>query len=254
MNKDDDWIRREEIENILIELKNKKFSKGLEIGAGNGFQSRLIKNICKKLFVTEYNEKRLKKQKQKNVQYYICDAEDLPFKDNSFDFIFSSNVLEHIVNRDKALSELKRVSRLNSLMIHIMPSRAGKLSQMFFYYINIFELILSKKKRQAILSEKKRVKDENLTTGSNIKRQGSRNLISCVFPAIHGEYDSHFEEFIEFGKKKWRKKFLKNNFQIIKIVKMPFYFNKGYDHKFLRKLLNKIGFCSSYAYFVKPKK
>ncbi|QAR32098.1 SAM-dependent methyltransferase [Geovibrio thiophilus] len=45
---------------------------------------------------------------KKNVDYNV-DLTDLPFADNSFDFIYCSNVLEHIHNDAKAMSELYRV-------------------------------------------------------------------------------------------------------------------------------------------------
>lgn len=40
-----------------------------------------------------------------------CDMTELPFEDGTFDFIFASHVLEHIINDMKALSEIKRILR-----------------------------------------------------------------------------------------------------------------------------------------------
>jgi len=40
----------------------------------------------------------------------ICDACNLPFRDKTFDKVFCSHVLEHLVNPIKALKEILRVS------------------------------------------------------------------------------------------------------------------------------------------------
>lgn len=40
----------------------------------------------------------------------LCDIEHLPFKDNTFDFVNASQVVEHVDNPDQAIRELRRVS------------------------------------------------------------------------------------------------------------------------------------------------
>ncbi|MGV9141456.1 MAG: class I SAM-dependent methyltransferase [Promethearchaeota archaeon] len=44
-----------------------------------------------------------------------------PFKDNTFDYIFSSNVLEHLDNPQKVLKELHRISKENSIIHFKVP-------------------------------------------------------------------------------------------------------------------------------------
>ena len=39
-----------------------------------------------------------------------CDAQNLPFKDNSFSTVYASHVLEHLNNPIKSIQELRRVS------------------------------------------------------------------------------------------------------------------------------------------------
>jgi len=41
----------------------------------------------------------------------LADFHNLPFRDNSFDYIVAFDVLEHTYNPDKLISEIKRVSR-----------------------------------------------------------------------------------------------------------------------------------------------
>lgn len=44
-----------------------------------------------------------------NAHFQIADSKDLPFEDNSFDAVFSSAMLEHVPEREKALDEMIRV-------------------------------------------------------------------------------------------------------------------------------------------------
>lgn len=45
------------------------------------------------------------------VRFEIGDAENLPFSDNSFDYVVSNHVLEHLPSFEKGLSEIKRVTK-----------------------------------------------------------------------------------------------------------------------------------------------
>jgi SAM-dependent methyltransferase len=44
-------------------------------------------------------------------QFHVCDAQDLPFPDCSFDLVIANHVLYQVLDRDQALMEFKRVLR-----------------------------------------------------------------------------------------------------------------------------------------------
>ena len=50
------------------------------------------------------------------IQFLIADAENLPFKDNSFNMVISSHVLEHLPDFFKGLNEIKRITRDKALI------------------------------------------------------------------------------------------------------------------------------------------
>jgi SAM-dependent methyltransferase len=56
----------------------------------------------------------------KGVDHNV-DLQNLPFADESFDFIFASHVLEHIPNDEKAISEIRRVLKPNGIAILPVP-------------------------------------------------------------------------------------------------------------------------------------
>ena len=71
-------------------------------------------------------------KKLKNISYDTIDLNspiadikadicDLPFLDNSYDFILCNHVLEHVIDDDKAMRELYRVLKKNGLGIFQVP-------------------------------------------------------------------------------------------------------------------------------------
>ena len=184
----------------------------LEIGCGNGFQASLLKPRCKRLISTDISLNRLSEEKKKELTIVICDAQQLPFKENAFDLIFSSNVIEHIPNKDKALQEMKRVSRGN--MIHSIPLAAWKNLQMITYYID-----LSSRAANKLLRVLKKERKVNGSSEKKLKSSGKNLLI----PRIHGTARTNLEELKEFNRKNWQNLFQRNDLKIEKIIRMPFY-------------------------------
>ncbi len=135
-----EFVRKKEIKLAFSFLKKDDFNRGLEIGAGDGGQSSYILNVCKSLVCTDIDESShswlggdtLLKRNVKNIEYKVCDAQNLScFENESFDFIYSSNVLEHIPDINKCLSEFRRVLTSDGVMVHMMPSRWWK----FFNFV-----------------------------------------------------------------------------------------------------------------------
>ncbi len=78
----------------------------------------------------------------------IAPAENLPFKDNAFDFVIASHVLEHSDNPAKFLEELQRVAKAG--YIEVPDAVMERLTHYTFHRLEITErngeLIIRKKK------------------------------------------------------------------------------------------------------------
>lgn len=133
-----DWhnfVRFREAEIAFSFFPDFKFHLALELGAGDGGQSVTISKYCDKLICTEKDERShvwlgqtILQRKLPNVDYRLCDAQDLSqFDDHMFDLIFSSNMLEHIPDVNKCIAECRRVLSDDGVMLHIMPNRWWKL-------------------------------------------------------------------------------------------------------------------------------
>jgi len=69
--------------------------------------NKLVIGIDKVLYLDLINKKLLK-YKIKNVKFKVANAENMPFKDSSFDYVICSLVLPY-VNNEKVMNEIKRV-------------------------------------------------------------------------------------------------------------------------------------------------
>jgi len=72
------------------------------------------------------------------VLYKQADVNQLPFGDNYFDIIFSFDVIEHISDPSKMLSEIKRVGKNNASIAIGTPIRFSEQPQSTFHYQEFF--------------------------------------------------------------------------------------------------------------------
>jgi len=135
-----DFVRKKEFQ-LLASSLSLRVPTALELGAGDGGQSMVISQYCDILVCTELSEygNRLGAFRARNIancEYKYADATDLSqFKNDTFDLVYSSNMLEHIPAWHIALAEATRVLSPDGLMIHIMPSRQWKF---WYWFVSVF--------------------------------------------------------------------------------------------------------------------
>lgn len=102
----------------------KKVDSILDVGCGEGFTLNRLKEkgIGKKLEGIEYQNAAIELGKKTYPDIKITQGSiyELPYKDNAFDLVLCTEVLEHLDNPQKALKELVRVS--NKLLVISVPN------------------------------------------------------------------------------------------------------------------------------------
>ncbi|WP_179371823.1 class I SAM-dependent methyltransferase [Nitrosopumilus ureiphilus] len=239
-------IRNGELATALEMFPKKKNLEVLEIGGRDGFQAELIsKNGYN---VTSIDIKPLFPQ---FFPVQKGDINKLNFKENSFDIIFSSNMLQEIVSIKEAFNEMKRVLKKDGVIIHIVPSSWWSLITNFWHYCLIPKYLIKSKKFQSIFNSD--IKMEN--TNKNISKEkevnsAEKNLKRLFFHPL-GANTSFIHEIIYFSNFYWKELFRHNGFEIICKKNCPFFYS-GYavfKFKFLnfRKLFAKY-FPSCYCF------
>jgi len=99
---------------LLACLRKVRPKKILDVGCGEGFTLQVIKNsgFDAKLEGVDAVEEAVELAHKIHPGLTISkgDIYTLPYKDNSFDVIICSEVLEHLTDPQKALTELKRIT------------------------------------------------------------------------------------------------------------------------------------------------
>lgn len=101
----------------------KSGDKILEVGCGEGVLSVLAAQKGFDITASDISKlnieaarKLAEKQGVGNISFLEADAENLPFKDDSFDIVIADNILEHLPDFRKGLAEIKRVTKKTAII------------------------------------------------------------------------------------------------------------------------------------------
>jgi ubiquinone/menaquinone biosynthesis C-methylase UbiE len=107
---------------VSIHASNKK---GLDAGCGEGhLLCRLHdRGTLGDLIAVDLNADYLAyaSKKQPHPDYSVASLDHLPFSDQTFDYILSTEVFEHLYEPDRALAELQRVAKKGANLIISVP-------------------------------------------------------------------------------------------------------------------------------------
>lgn len=194
------------------------YNKILELGCGIGYQSAFLANFATEVIATDLPEEDmtthspgmtkakilLQKLNIGNVEFLPCSAEDLPFTDNSFDMVYSSHVLEHIPDQQKALNEIYRVLKPGGIHFCVVPTSFEKWYSFLNYYLylgrrsvhHLFKIISPSKKNNSTVTEQQ--------SSPELKKAISNQLKYFPFPPPHGHSPHFLTEFKNWTPYKWR--------------------------------------------------
>jgi len=118
-----------EIDKIFLKSKisliiNKKV---LEIGCGSGQLAKWVSPYVKFVTAIDTSKDMINYAnstfKEKNINFTVMDGQGLRFKKNSYDFVLSFDVLEHIPNVGKHLKEVAKVLKPNGYYLLSTPNK-----------------------------------------------------------------------------------------------------------------------------------
>lgn len=237
------YKRREEFEMVFRDIDIPPHLRILEIGCGDGFQSSLLRKYSNYVVSTD-----LTTERTLNLDI-VCDAEYLPFKNGSFDIVYSSNVLEHIRDRDMGLSEMKRVLSDDGFGIIMVPTSAWKVLSLLAYYPVMGCYVIKAIKKKLMNRSNSKISGKSKI---NTSTKEPRNYLKFLLPGVHGEYQNSIEEFYAFRVSSWERLFKANGLEIIKTKKTLLYFPQEFPAPAVN--LSKLGICSTVAFVLEPQR
>lgn len=109
-------------------VKNKKV---LDLGCNVGYGSNILFNNAKKVVGVDVSEKAILSAKNQfghlGIEFQKIDGKTLPYESNSFDFVVSFQVIEHIVDCNKFINEIKRITTPKGVVIFTTPNALLRL-------------------------------------------------------------------------------------------------------------------------------
>ena len=246
----DDWqhfLRARDLEQVLAATPEPLRGPVLEIGCGDGYLTSILAHRFEQVVPIDI------RPRAHAPGLCIANAEALPFRDDCFGLIFSSNVLEHIGDLSGCLGELRRVMRDDGIMIHTMPTPTWKALQFFLFPLHmLFQVVLPKVSRG--LRARSGDGERRSISGGPIEAPKRRSPLQRAFwPQVHGTAGSHFEEIRRFRSRWWVDQFSSKGLRTLKTA--PLYLHSAYRLMpyralKLRERLSRGGLCSVRAYWV----
>jgi SAM-dependent methyltransferase len=251
----DNWhhfLRLRDLRQIISVERPGRSTRVLELGAGDGVQTAGLRELFEEVVPTD-------PAPFGDVDgMIVADAVNLPFEDDSFDLIFSSNVLEHVENIDDAFAEMKRVLTPGGIMIHSMPTGTWKIIQLIgrplASGIKIFRRLTP-----GVSAHSGRVKlgaSFDADSAGESKRSMFVRIVGLVIPTVHGVSGNHFSEFARFRPVWWKRRFEDAGFDCYR--SSPLFFHSPYDlvpYRFLgiRDLVGRTGFASVDVFWLRER-
>jgi 2-polyprenyl-3-methyl-5-hydroxy-6-metoxy-1,4-benzoquinol methylase len=190
----------------------------LEIGAGAGWQAKKLAENGFAVEAIDIEDSNYAQNRVWGVTDY--DGRKIPFSENHFDIVFSSNVLEHIPHLEEFNAEIHRVLKPDGRAIHIVPSASWRFWTNLAHYPYLIKLTLKiiygrLFSRQADKSTK--------AIEDNIKKKANgfskiELFRKAIFPQRHGEAGNALSEIYFFSKYRWSAVFRRDGWKIDKIV------------------------------------
>ncbi len=108
-------------EKIIGIMSGKKRGKVLDLGCGDGDYSLRLKELGFEVTAADLDIKRFKHKDK--IKFHACDVtQGLPFADNSFDYVLSAELIEHVRNPFFVVKEVNRMLNNGGQLILSTPN------------------------------------------------------------------------------------------------------------------------------------
>jgi SAM-dependent methyltransferase len=185
-------IRRAELERIAQHLP--RSGQLLELGAGSGQQASELAKLGFEVSAIDLPSSNYAQDRIFPVVDY--DGRHIPFPDNSFDIVFSSNVLEHVTELEGLHAEIRRVLRPGGECIHVLPTHVWRFwTSAAAPPCAVRQLLRARSSREIWMA--------------------TRRMARSVLQKRHGERGNLFSEAWYFHPRWWRKHFRSNGFTLM---------------------------------------
>jgi anaerobic magnesium-protoporphyrin IX monomethyl ester cyclase len=133
-------INWKKLDYVLSLLISRQGQRVLDFGCGNGVMLPTLSGICNNVVgVDLYTTAALRMKHElglSNVLLVTANGMKLPFRDDSFDVVLATSVLEHFRELEKAVAEIVRITRQGGSLLFLSPTENMfyRFGRWFFRY------------------------------------------------------------------------------------------------------------------------
>lgn len=196
----------------LLELKEDYTM--LEIGCGNGFYSALFSPHVKKIHSGDLEspcasthtmgivkaKSLLDKLNVSNVSLSSFSGVRLPFRDETFNLVFTSSTLEHIPDREKAVKEIRRVLKPGGRAVIIVPNFITSIYSILHMPLYLCAAFFRRAFKRNVYCNPQEGLIKN-----NKKMSVFAGVGRALIPKPHGEYKNLIDELQNSYPARWEK-------------------------------------------------
>ncbi len=180
----------------------------LEIGGGTGYQAKRLTEDGFVVDSIDIPASEYAGQQEFLVQPY--DGRNIPFPEDSFDVVFSSNVLEHVLDLPYLQAEIKRVLKPSGYCVHLMPTGAWRFWTNLAHYTELFQRLIGLAPRLLPNGFSKPA----LSDVMSVLRLMATTAEHYAIVPRHGEAGNALSEMMTFSSRHWKKHFISQLFAI----------------------------------------
>lgn len=174
----------------------------LEIGGGTGLQARLLADRGYRMASIDLVSSSYDARRFPVIRY---DGARFPFRDAVFDAVFSSNVLEHVLDLPALHAECRRVLRPGGTGVHVMPTATWRLWTSVAHWVEGL---------QHVASHVRRLRPD----------RAAKALVLYAIPPRHGERGCALTEMWTFSRRAWLRHFRRHGFEVLTAEPMRLFY------------------------------
>lgn len=212
-------IRENEAETILSFLEPR--SCVLEVGAGAGWQANVLANMGHNVEAIDVESSIYRNDDVFCVKLF--DGSHIPYQDETFDVVFSSNALEHIPDLERFQFEITRVLKHTGKAIHVVPSASWRFWTIIALYFHLAKLLFKKlnegsKGSTGVCEEHRNITGQTWSGSKKLSHLSNlRSIMMILVPERHGQKGSVVSELFTFSRGFWKKSFHRSGWSTEKV-------------------------------------
>lgn len=180
----------------------------LEIGAGDGWQAKQLETRYRSVTAIDIPGNENIHSAYFPVTHY--DGTRIPFGNETFDAVYTSNVLEHVDDFRGLNDEIQRILKPNGIAVHCLPTATWRIWTSLGHSVYVlkwaYKIALSRLHPEQTLQAGK-------VSFTSMNRWALIRL--ALFSPRHGEHGSVASEVWLFSRRRWEIVFKENGWKVI---------------------------------------